>query len=240
MKKILMLAAAAVLLAPIGVLAQGEWYPLKTGSVSFRIGYFMPTGNSDIWDDNTFDLTYEVADFNNYLVGVEFNYFASRFVTIGFAIDYYKKSITTNYRDYVDDLGNEIIQDLTLEIVPLTGTVKFTPLGSGSPGYRGQRGSPVVPWVGGGVGIYPFNYQELGEFIDFTDMSIYDGDFLAEGVAFGFHVAGGVVFPIGLDWDAFAEFRYAIVKGDMGEEFLGFNEMDLGGTSLIFGASYRF
>jgi hypothetical protein len=240
MRNYFLMLAAAVLLLPICALAQEEWYPLKTGTISFRIGYFMPTGNSDIWDENTADLTYEVSDFNNYLVGIEFNYFATRHFTVGVAIDYYKKSINSNYRDYVDDQGYEITQDITLEIVPVTGTFKFMPLGNGSPGYRGQRGSSFVPWIGAGIGIYPFRYEEFGEFIDFSDMSIYDGDFITEATAFGFHFAGGVVVPVGFDWDAFAEFRYAVVKGDLSEDFLGFDPIDLGGAGFIFGASYRF
>ena len=164
----------------------------------------------------------------------------SRYMTIGIAVDFYSKTINSTYRDFVDDEGFEILQDIELEVIPVTATLKFTPLGNGAPGYRGQRGSPIVPWVGGGVGVYPFHYEEFGEFIDFSDMSIYEGDFIAESVGIGFHVAGGVVIPIGLDWDAFGEFRYAWAKGDMGEDFLGFDDIDLGGASALFGVSYRF
>lgn len=240
MKKILLLAALTLLLLPLSAMAQEDWYRLKTGSISFRAGYFMPTGNSDIWDENTADLTYAVSDFNNYLLGFEFNYFASHYLTVGLSVDFYRKSIGSEYVDYVDNLGNPIMQDITLEVVPITGTVKFTPLGNGSPGYRGQRGSRFVPWVGGGLGVYAFRYEEFGEFIDFTDMSIYDGDFITESAALGFHVAGGVVFPMGLDWDAFFELRYAIAEGELSEDFLGFDPIDIGGVSVIFGASYRF
>jgi len=241
MKKMILLAVAAALLLPMGAAAQdSDYFPLKIGSVSFRIGGFWPSADSDLWNENFSLLTLTKEDFNNFIVGVEFNWFASRILTVGFAIDYYKKTVGSNYLDYTDDLGNELFQDISLEVVPITVTAKFMPLGNGSPGFRGGRGSPIVPWVGAGVGVYAFRYEEIGEFIDFNDMSIIEGEFLTEDGAFGFHVAGGVMVPIGLDWDVFGEARYAWVKGDLSEDFLGFDPLDMGGLSAVFGLSYRF
>jgi hypothetical protein len=241
MKNVFILSVAVLILLPLTAIAQEDEYtPLRMGSISFRIGGFWPSANSDLWETNFTDLTLEKADFNNYMVGVEFNWFASRLLTLGVAVDYYKKTNSSNYRDYTDEYGNELMQDISLEVVPITFTAKLTPLGNGSPGYSGGRGSPIVPWVGGGVGVYAFRYEEYGEFIDFSDMSIIDGDFLTETAAFGFHVAGGVVVPIGFDWDVFGEVRYARVEGDLSEDFLGFEPLDLGGVSAIFGFSYRF
>ncbi|HUX08353.1 MAG TPA: hypothetical protein VMX35_13690 [Acidobacteriota bacterium] len=240
MKNIMVLSVAVLMLLPLTAAAQDDYVPLKMGSISFRIGGFWPNADSDLWETNFADLTIEKADFNSYMVGVEFNWFASRLITVGVAIDYYKKTNSSNYIDYTDMEGNELYQDITLELVPMTATVKLTPLGNGSPGYRGGRGSSIVPWVGGGVGIYSYRYEEFGEFIDFSDMSIIEGDFITEDVAFGFHVAGGVVVPVGFDWDAFGEVRYSVVKGDLSEDFLGFEPLDLGGLTAMFGVSYRF
>ena len=242
MRKILMLAAAALLLLPLAANAQGDWQRLKTGSISFRVGYFYPSGGSDIWELNTYDFTYEVADFNHYIVGFEVNWFATRFITLGLGIDIYSRTVGSEYVDYVDQYGDPIFQEFSLKIIPVTATVKFMPLGNGSPGYRGRRGSPIVPWVGGGVGVYPYTYEEYGSFIDFTDMYIFEGHFITEesAAAFGFHVAGGIVAPMGFDWDVFGEVRYAYVEGDLGDDFLGFEPIDLGGLSVFFGASYRF
>lgn len=241
MKKIVLITAAFLMLLPLSVLAQrDEYLPLRMGSISFRIGGFFPSGSSDIWDFNTEDFILAVEDFNSYMIGCEFNWFASRLITLGFAIDYYKKTVGTEYRDYVYEDGSSIFQDLSLEIIPLTVTAKLTPLGNGSPSYGGRSGAPIVPWVGGGVGIYAFRYEEFGEFIDFSDFTIFEGDFLTESAAFGFHVAGGVVVPLGIDWDVFGEARYAVVKGDLSEDFLGYDPIDIGGLSAIFGFSYRF
>ena len=241
MKKVFVLSVAVLVLLPFAAAAQEDDYaPLKIGSVSFRIGGFWPSADSDLWDTNFFDLTIEKADFNSYMVGMEFNWFATRMITVGVAVDYYKKTNSSNYVDYTDMDGNEIYQDITLDLVPITATVKFTPLGNGAPGYGGGRGTSFVPWVGVGAGVYAYRYEEYGEFIDFSDMSIIEGDFITEDAAFGLHVAGGVVVPIGFDWDVFGEVRYSKVEGDLSEDFLGFEPLDLGGLTAMFGVSYRF
>lgn len=245
MKRTLLSLIALMLLLPVCAAAQDdddEWFPLQEGSVSFRVGGFFPRGESDIWDQNLSDFTFELKDFNSFMFGVEVNWFMNRYITLGLAVDAYSKSVNTEYRDYVDSNDNPIYQKLKLTLVPITATVKFTPLGNGSPGYGGERGSGIVPWIGGGLGIYGFTYEETGDFIDFgNDMEIISGTFITdEEAAVGFHVAAGLVVPIGLTWDIFAEARYSWVEGELSEDFLGFDPIDLGGASFCGGVSYRF
>ena len=245
MKKLLLLTLASLLLLPMSAAAfdddDDEWFPLQFGSISFRVGGFFPQGESDIWTENVDTFTFEVSDFNNYTIGLEFNWFLSNLITLGFGFDYYSKTIGTEYRDFIGDDGAPILQELKLEVIPLTATVKITPLGNGSPGYNGERGSPIVPWVGGGIGAYNFSYSEIGEFIDFTDDSIFEAEFFIEDeTALGFHIAGGIVIPVGFNADFFGEARYAWAEGELGPDFLGFDPIDLGGFSFTFGASYRF
>lgn len=241
MKKILLFMLAAVMIAGfVQADDDDEWYPLQQGTLSFRLGGFFPSADSEIWQENIDTFTFEKEDFNSLSVGVEANWFVNNMITVGLAIDFYTNTQETEYRDFIEDDGSPIYQELKLSVTPVTATVKFTPLGNGSPGYGGERGSNFVPWIGAGIGLYAFSYEESGDFIDFDDDSIFTSVFLAEDTAFGFHVAGGVVIPINLTWDVFGEARYAWAKGDMGEAFTGFDEIDLGGASFHFGASYRF
>ena len=241
MKKIIAFMLAAVLVSGFAMAQDDdEWYPLQQGTISFRLGGFFPSADSDIWNDNVDLFTFEKEDFKNLSIGVEANWFINDMITIGLAVDFYNNKQETEYRDFVEETGDPIYQQLELTVTPVTATVKFTPLGNGSPGYGGERGSKIVPWIGGGIGLYAFSYEENGDFIDFSDDSIFGGVFLAEDTAFGFHVAGGVVVPVNLTWDVFVEGRYAWAKGDMGEDFTGFDDIDLGGASFHCGASYRF
>lgn len=244
MNKLLLLSLALMLMVPVAITAgeqDDEWVPLQQGTVSFRVGWFMPRGESDLWLENVDTFTYDVGDFDNYMIGIEFNWFLNNYFTVGAGFDYYNDKANTEYRDFIGDDGFPIQQSFELTAVPIFATLKFMPLGNGSPGYGGERGSPFVPWVGAGVTLVAFTYEEVGEFIDFTDDSIFEAQFLTEDeAALGFHVAGGLVVPIGLKYDVFGEVRYLWAEGDLGADFIGFDPIDLGGLSFHFGASYRF
>ena len=90
------------------------------------------------------------------------------------------------YRDFVNDNGSEIAQDLKLRIVPITATIRFLPVG---------RGGPVEPYIGGGIGIFNWRYSEAGEFVDFSDGSIFRAQFKADGTSVGPVVVAGLRLP---------------------------------------------
>lgn len=245
MKKMLLLSLALMLMLPVVTTAgeqdDDDWVPLQQGTVSFRVGYFMPRGESDLWLENVDTFTYEVGDFDNFMVGVEVNWFLNNYMAVGAGFDFYNDSVSSEYRDFVGEDGFPIEQNIELTTVPIFATLKFMPLGNGSPGYGGERGNPFVPWVGAGLTVVAFTYEETGEFIDFTDDTIFDAQFLAEDeAALGVHVAAGIVIPLDLKYDIFGEVRYLWAEGDLGEDFIGFDPIDLGGVSFHFGASYRF
>jgi hypothetical protein len=241
MKKFV-LALFSILICFSYVQAQEEEYaPLQQGAVSFKVGYFMPRGESDIWTENAETFTLEVDDFNGFAGGIELSWFLNQYITVAGGVDFYRKTVDTEYRDFLGDDGQPIFQNFKLTVVPVTATVKFTPLGNGSPSYSGEKDTPFVPWVGGGIGVYSYQYEEDGEFIDDSDDSIFRGNFLSENeVGFGAHVAGGIIVPIGLKFDVFGEVKYAWVDADLSDEFSGFEPIDLGGISYFFGGSYRF
>ena len=105
-----------------------------------------------------------MSDFNGWTFGGEWLYGIGEYFETGVGVSYYQKTVPTVYRDFVDDNGSEISQDLKLKIVPITATVRFLPVG---------RGAPVEPYVGGGIGIFNWRYTEAGEFVDFSDDTIF-------------------------------------------------------------------
>ena len=83
-------------------------------------------------------------------------------------------------------MGRLIAQELKLRMAPITATVRFLPLG---------RSGPVEPYIGGGVGFFNWKYSEVGEFVDFSDNSIFQARYRADGgdviVRCPFFVSGG-------------------------------------------------
>ena len=90
------------------------------------------------------------------------------------------------YRDFVNDNGSEIAQDLKLRIVPISATIRFLPVG---------RGAAVEPYIGGGIGIFNWRYSEIGEFVDFSDGTIFREQYKADGTSFGPVIVAGLRIP---------------------------------------------
>ena len=118
-----------------------------------------------------------------YLVGL------GDFFDAGLGIGIYSRTSPAIYRDFTHPGGAEIEQDLKLRVVPITATIRFLPLG---------HRDAIVPYIGGGVGIYRWRYSETGEFLDTQDNIFSDFEtYRASDTTVGPVVLGGVRFPVG-------------------------------------------
>jgi len=202
-------------------------------AITVKLGYFMPAGESDLWEYNSELLTVSPSDFNDFSLEVEFSSMAGRFAEFALGFGYYQATHYSSYRDYVDSEGNPIEQQLSLRIIPITFTFKGLPLGR-------KRGMSVIPYLGAGFGIYFWRYEEVGDYIDFTDMTIWPTAFESPGSDLGFHLVAGAEIPVTNQVGVIIEIKKTYLKGKLSSDFVGFERFDLGGLALNFGASYRF
>jgi opacity protein-like surface antigen len=207
-------------------------------SVGFNLGYFMVKGEDGRVDDDVLladlnDLVFEVKDFNSWSVGGEWLYGVSNFLETGVGVGFYQRTVPSVYRDFVNDNGSEIAQDLKLRIVPITATIRFLPIG---------RGAAVEPYIGAGVGIFNWRYSEAGEFVDFSDGSIFREQFQADGTAVGPVIVAGLRFPVGDAFTAGFEYKWQRAEGDTNavESQLLADKIDLGGNTFGFTFHFRF
>ena len=127
------------------------------------------------------------------------------------------------YADLVNRNGDEIAQDLKLRVAPFTATVRVLPFG---------RSRAVQPYLGGGIGLFSYRYSEVGEFVDFTDRSVFRDQFVATGSEVGPVALAGVRFPLGDAWSLGGEVRYQKAAADLSEDFLG-SKLDLSGFHYL-------
>ena len=229
-------------------------------SVTFGGGYFWPRGfdsraQGDVLVANlsqplviadpptTTSLDFEIGDFGTWTLFGEWNIAFNRHVEASAGLGFYKQTVNSRYRDLVNQpAGNtDILQDLKLQQIPITGLVRFV---FGEPG-------KVQPYAGAGVSFIKFKYTEEGDFVDPVDFSIFCAGtpgcpfpaFEASGFAFGPVFVGGVRLPIGGDIYAFtAEGRWTFADGDTGGADAGFlgDRIDLGGFTFNMGLLIRF
>lgn len=233
------LALALAVIAPAPAEAQ---VVRVTGSdsrqaIGFNLGYFAVRGEDSRVDDDVLladinDLLFEIGDFSGFTFGGEYLFGVSDYLEVGAGVGFYQKEVTSIYRDFEDIDGSEIAQDLKLRIVPITATVRFLPIG---------RQAAVQPYIGAGIGIFNWRYSEVGEFIDFSDNSVFRQRYEKDGNAVGPVVLAGLRAPVSDFWTVGGEIRWQRAEGDglFDEGFLA-DKIDLGGWTTSFNLHFRF
>ncbi len=213
--------------------------PPERGFVNLKLGIFIPDGNSNFWNDTEETFTLNVEDMDDLLIGVDFGIAINPRMEFSIGIDYFDVTTGSEYRDYIGTDGFPIAHDTSLEIIPVQASLKILPGGRYTAG-RYTTLSKIIPYIGGGIGFYLWEYRESGEFIDFSDMSVYPEIFVSDGVAVGAHVMGGIEIPFDPYWSVMMEAKYSKVDDNLNKDFSDFGTIDLSGWSFILGTSFRF
>ena len=245
-------ATVLVALAPCA-LAGEPWSP-DNGEWGFRLGGFFPSGDSDGWRATGSGLTLEPSDFNGAMFG--FTFAASLNPNLDFALstDWLGSTTHSSYRNYLFEDNSPITQRETLRLMPVDFSLRILPTGRTAP--RGTKGRrvlrPVVPYFGGGVGLMFYEYEQSGNFIDFTDptgLLVYHGYADTQSVTWSANVLAGIEVQFS-PWVAMqVEGRYRWATGELGSDFHQLasrgsiapnDHLDLGGASLSTGVVFRF
>lgn len=230
---------AAALLAP--VTADAQITRVNTdyrNSVGVTVGWFGVRGedarvSNDVLLANLDFLAFDIKDFNTGTIGAEWLVGVGEYFEAGVGIGFQRRTVPSVYRDFTFDDGFEIAQDMRLRVVPVTGTVRFLPLG---------RNAGFQPYLGGGVSLLNWRYTEFGEFVDFTDDTIFNARYVATGNTVGPVILVGLRAPVAELWTVGGELRYQRGEGDTNAADTGLlaDKIDLGGWSANFGIHFRF
>ena len=95
----------------------------------------------------------------------------------------YKRSVPSVYLDLINANGTEIQQDLRLRDRALQRHDPVPPA---------RSPNAFEPYIGAGVAILNWRYQESGDWVDPSDATIFRGTFVGNGTATGPMILGGV------------------------------------------------
>lgn len=223
------LLVLAALLMPASSFAQQ--------SLNVYVGAFVPKAEQNrdrqdvLWNNLDF-LAFNTSDFNGATAGAEYVVGLGEFLDAGLGVGVYSKSVPSVYADLVNSNGSEIEQDLKLRMVPYTATVRFLPFG---------RSAGIQPYIGAGVAIVNWKYTEVGDFVDFTDHSIFSDEFTGKGTATGPTILGGVTVPIADRWNVGGEIRWQRALADLpGDQGFAGDKVDLGGVNYLLTFKVKF
>lgn len=239
-------AMAAPTPAAGAALPSGDDYLLHPPviSLSMRGGGSFPMAGSDFFDFVTEELTLEPNDFDGGLVGVDLAVHLSEHADFIAGLSYTHGSADSRYR-HVD----EPVQQWTrLQQTPLTVGLRIFPLGRGRQvGEFVWIPDSVRPYVGGTAGIVFYRLVQDGEWVDAAadpDLPlrdrVFEERFESDGWGRAVQAVAGMEVGVTPRFALTLEGRYQGGSADLGEQFEGFEPLDLHGAQVTLGFSYAF
>ncbi len=184
----------------------------------------------DVLFENRNYLAFDIKEFNAATFGGEWLVGVGDFIEIGAGAEYFGRSVPSVYADLVNQDGSEIAQDLKLRIVSIPVTARFGAFGNG------RR---LEPYGGGGIVLLAWRYSETGQFVDYTDLSVFRNKYVASGTTVSPIVLGGLRLFVTPRFGVGGEIRYQKGEGKLSSDFYG-DRIDLGGMTYLFTFKVRF
>jgi hypothetical protein len=211
------------------------------GSVSIRSGWLFARTSSDLFDFVRNELTIGRNDFNAPVVAVDLGVAASRRVEVVFGFEYARSTIDSEYRRFVDNDRLPITQRTRLHQLNLTTGARVAMLPRGHEvGRLAWIPRRVTPYVGGGGGLLWYRFNQAGDFVDFTDMAVFEASLRSSGWTPSAHAYAGADIKLRPRMFLTAEARYLWAKATLGQDFVGFDRIDLAGGRLTGGVNFLF
>jgi hypothetical protein len=246
----LLLGIACILTAGVAEADQREDPPRRSpdflfgrpsGSIGLRGSWWLARAGSDWYDFVTRHLTLDRGDFDSRGLAADVGIAVTRRLEVVAGVDFSQTTAASEYRDFVDNNRLPITQSTRLRAVNLTGSARFALTNRGHEISRlAWIPRTVTPYVGAGGGMLWYGLEQVGDFVDFTDLSVFADVFRASGWTPSAHVLGGMDVKVYRRLFATFDARYIWAAGELGREWIGFEPIDLGGLRLSAGINVLF
>lgn len=211
------------------------------GALGLRGSLFVPSEGSDLFDFVRSQLTIDKGDFRGAAFAVDLAISVAPRVDVVGGVDFARKTVRSEYRDFVDNNLLPIEQQSQLRQSALTGSLKFALLPRGrSVGRFAWIPARVQPFVGAGGGLVFWQFEQAGDFVDFQDLRVFTDTFTAKGVSPSAHVLGGTDIQVYKRLMLTVEGRYLWARGTLSSDFVGFEPLDLSGFRASAGINLVF
>ena len=209
--------------------------------IGAHAGMNFPNAASDLFHMVIRELTLAKKDFRSPFFGIDFGYSIHPHLTVVGAFEYSRASQVSEFRHWVYENGNAIVQTTRFSELPITGTLRYYPIKTGeSVGNYVWMPTRFTPYIAAGGGVMRYNFNQEGSFVNFKTLDIADDSLVSDGFVPVAHVAAG--FDINISKRFFANFeaRYVFGKADLSQDFTGFQPIDLKGMRASGGLGVRF
>ena len=234
--------ALCALILPTRLAAQ-DGFLFKQPRVTFGLqaGQTLPSASDGVFDLFTRELTLEKSDFAAFSVGGDIGVRATDRLDIVLGLSYASSSKSSEFRDWVDNNDLPIEQSTDLRRVPLTLSARFFPTDRGrSVGRYAWVPSPLLPYVGAGVGVTWYKLEQEGDFVDSESLDIFYDRLESNNVAPTVHVLAGAQWWPTSRFGLTGEARYSWGSASLDNGFSDFDSINLKGFQWTAGVAARF
>jgi hypothetical protein len=210
-------------------------------SLKFESGYGWQSASSDIYDWVVQEHTIGRRDFDAPYFGGELGVRVSERLDVAIAIGYQSGSVQSEYRDWVDTDNLPIYQTSRLKQIPAVASLKVYPFPRGRQiGRFAWVPRTLNPFIGGGIGFVSWDFEQVGDFVDYETLDIYYDRIVSNGESFLARAQAGFDVSLSKQFVLTVEGRYNWSSSPMEGGFVGFDNIDLDGLQAIGGLAIRF
>jgi opacity protein-like surface antigen len=238
------LAAALALGVALPAQAQhagdGFLFHAPQARISIRGGYDHAMAHSDVFDDAVNFLTLNRSDFSGFTLGGEVAFALTSRVDLSLDVGYSGVNKGSEDRHFIDNNNLPIQQSTEFRRVPVTANLRYylTPPGR-NVGRLAWIPNKVTPWVGAGVGMMWYRFQQDGDFVDYQTNNVFPSTVSSSDWTETVQGMGGVDISLTPLVALRGEARYLWARAPLGQDFTGYNRIDLSGVQATLGLSFR-
>jgi len=213
------------------------------GSLALRGSWVFARAGSDLFDFVERELTIDKSNFNRASLAADYGIALTPRADAVIGVDVNRATVPSEYRNLVDNNRQPIEQTTSLTELNLTGNIRFALIPRGREiGRFAWVPRAVVPYAGAGGGMLWYRFQQTGDFVDALDARrpIFTDIFKAQGWTPSAQVFGGVDVRLRGRWFLTLDGRYLWAAGALGNDFEGFDPIDLAGFRAGAGISMLF
>ena len=202
------------------------------GSLALRGSWIFARAGSDLFDFVERELTIDEGNFDRAAFADDDGIAITPRADAVIGVEVNRASVASEYRNFVDNNRRPIEQTTSLTELNLTGNIRFALRSRGREiGRFAWVPRGVVPYVGAGAGALWYRFEQSGDFVDALDprRSIFTDTFRAQGWTPSAQVFGGVDVKLHGRWFLTLDGRYLWAAGALGNDFEGFDPIDLAG-----------
>jgi hypothetical protein len=219
----------------------GFLFRRSTGQLLLHGGFAQSRAHSTVFDFTIEQLTINRSDFSSFEGGMEIGGFISPHFAVTLGFDYSKSHHRSEFREWVDQDDLPIEQTTTFMRAPMMLGLKGYLFPNGrSVGMLAWVPSKVAPFLGAGFGLMRYDFKQAGDWVDFEDFSVFSDEFRSSGTAFMNYLSAGADISLNPRFGLTTEVRKIWATGQHTDDFVGFDDLDLSGTTVKAGLFIRF